>query len=82
MLIWNGTEYKQIRPLDVEIDHDAVHHPVQVTGPLGGHDTVARQGPLFLETLREFLADPNSSYVDGTASYWRMRLAAASGGVL
>lgn len=85
MLIWNGTEYVQFVGTRL-IEPDKAGYPEYEecvsTEPLGGHDTVARVGPEFLKVLREFLEDPNSSYVDGTASYWRMRLATASGGAL
>ncbi len=85
MLIWNGTEYVPFVGTHCVNPDDAgypVYEKCVSTEPLGGHDTVARVAPAFTATLCEFLLDPDSSYVDGTASYWRMRLSAAAGGAL
>lgn len=86
MLIFNGKDWVQFVGTKPAPEQERVgvtpYVPCVSTGPLGGHDTVARTGPVFLDVLREFLADPTSSYVDGTAAMWRMRLSVASGGVL
>jgi len=92
MLLWNGTEFVQFvgstREVQIEVANDGstvvyeIHKPCVKNEPLGDHDTVARQAPKFLEVLREFLADPKSSFVGGNAPLWRMRIERAAGGVL
>lgn len=85
MLIWNGREWAQFvgyGPIGPNGAGEMEFGPCVSTEPLGGHDTVARAAPVFLQVLNEFLDSPDSSYVDGTASYWRMRLSTAAQGAL
>jgi hypothetical protein len=84
MLIWNGREWAQFQGSRVVSQRGTGTHlePCVKNEPLGNHDTYTRAGEKFRPVLQAFLNDPDSSYVGGNGSMWRMRLAAASGGVL
>ncbi len=62
MLIWNGREWAQFVGSRCVNPNEAGYPEYEACvshGPLGGHDTVARQGPVFMQVLLDFLEDPD-----------------------